>query len=334
MALLFLGDFFYSYSTMAEDILEISKFIRRNNFQVVLNLEGPITHSNYKIKKRGEHLRQSDCALEVLNALNVVGVSLANNHIMDFGEAGLVETINVLQQNNIQYSGAGLSTEEASRPLIIEDEGFLYKVYCMTDSYEESVIAKKNRCGCAPIEIKKFEKNDNEVAVAFLHTGFEYNTLPMPRNIREAKKLIDSGADVVIGSHPHLIQPKLDYKGCPVYFSIGNFYFSEFREEFNSKRIKNKDGGFCNIGYGILLGKNVACFKFEYLSKGQNTVIEETCCVPDINKSKVNLQYLKKCYLNRNNHNPILLGFKIHDDVAIKALDFLYWLYGLWNRSR
>lgn len=335
MALLFLGDFYYGYSEIKEDILKMSKIFRKNDIRVILNLEGPITQADTPINKRGEHLRQSDLTIEVLKLLNVVGVSLANNHIMDFGESGLRDTIEILNRNGIQFSGAGLSLNDANRPMIIHDQDKEYCIYCMTDSYEEAVMATEKDCGCAPIIIRDIDpnyKSNNNTVISFLHTGFEYNTLPMPRNINKAKQLIDCGFDYVIGSHPHLVQPKMKYKNGNIYFSIGNFYFSEFRSEFEEKLIKNKNPGFCNLGYGIFVDEKVESIRVTYCLETNVTHVCMDNTIDEVEIHNNKLMYIIQCWINRNNHNPILLGNDVIDNLLLAVLNFLYFVYGLLRR--
>lgn len=337
MAILFLGDFYYGYDDIYDDICEISNFIRENGYSVILNLEGPITEAKDKILKRGEHLRQSKRTVEVLKMLNVVGVSLANNHMMDFGEQGLRDTIEVLDSCGIQHSGAGLTIEEARIPIRYIEQGKQYTIYCMTDSYEEAVIATKTHAGCAPIEAERISINSHNLcgtSVAFLHTGFEYNTLPMPRNIEEARQLMGQGVEYVICSHPHLVQPKMILGKGVAYFSLGNFYFSEFRKEFDEKRIRKKKNGFCNTGYGILIGDTKESIAFLYSRNDNKTILRKENSITELKlKTGKNLPYVVQCWKNRNNHNPILLGNKDIDQFLLRMLDFLYWIYGLVRRG-
>lgn len=334
MSILFLGDFYYGYDDIHEDIYKISKYIRENRYSVILNLEGPITNSNNEIKKRGEHLRQSRVSIEVLKMLNVVGVSLANNHIMDFGAQGLKDTIDILDHYGIQHSGAGKTIEEASLPIIYFDQGKKYTIYCMTDSYEEAVIATDIQAGCAPIKNISSVSHDSEsISAAFLHTGFEYNILPMPRNIKEAKQLIENGFKYVICSHPHLVQPKMNYEDGTAYFSLGNFYFSEFRNEFDEKTIRKKEKGFCNIGYGVLTEGSKESIGFSYCSKKQETIILSDNSIAELRLNTMIIpSYVIQCWKNRNNHNPILMGIQSIDYMLLKMLDLLYWGYGLIRR--
>lgn len=88
--LLFLGDLFYDYDFISEDIENLSNWIKQNDFQTVINLEGVVPGDAKPVKKRGPNLASNGIVIEVLRKLNTVGVCLANNHAMDFGWEGLL----------------------------------------------------------------------------------------------------------------------------------------------------------------------------------------------------------------------------------------------------
>lgn len=165
-------------------------------------------------------------------------VSLANNHVWDLGEEGLRNTIKVLKEKGIKYCGAGLNIEEASQPAIIEKDGLKIAIlaYCMYGNkylgYVE--LAGENKAGINPLDIEKViidiksakQKYDNVIIMP--HWGQEYQYEPMPECVVMAKQMIDAGADAVLGSHTHQIQPLISYKGKPICFSMGNFLFPDF----------------------------------------------------------------------------------------------------------
>lgn len=165
-------------------------------------------------------------------------VSLANNHVWDLGEEGLRNTIKILQDNGIKYFGAGLDGEEASRPAVIEKDGLKVAVlaYCMYGNkylgYVE--LAGPGKAGVNPLDmdkvvrdIKNAKRNYDKVLV-MPHWGREYRYAPLPECVSMARQMISAGADAVLGSHTHQIQPFLKYKGKPVCFSMGNFLFPDF----------------------------------------------------------------------------------------------------------
>lgn len=155
MALLVLGDFLYEYKKIQEDIEKISEWIQKNKFHVILNLEGPITNDkSHKIEKRGPNLKQEDIVIEVLKRLQVVGVCLSNNHIMDYGETGLEDTIRLLDSNSIAYAGAGQNIEEACKPMQITENGKKINIFNYGWNAEETIYAKPMRGG-AHLDKKK-----------------------------------------------------------------------------------------------------------------------------------------------------------------------------------
>lgn len=335
MSVLFLGDLFYDYDSIAEDIEEIAKYITKNNQFTILNLEGSLTKSAFNpIKKRGEHLIQNDVVIDILKLLNVRGVSICNNHIYDYGEIGVQDTINSLKRNNIGYCGFNFKGHSKIIPIVVDDGNIRYEIYAATDPYEESVCTKKNQSGCIRISdlLKLQVKNkDNTCRIAFLHTGFEYNTLPSPRTIKDAHRLIDNGFDYIICSHPHLIQPYEVYKDRLIMYSLGNFYFSSFRQEFQEKKIANKEKGFCNRGLGISInGKEYHIVSIEYDEQRNKSYMNLEYQAENLN-SYDSKEYKYNYWKNRNNHNPILTGNQF-DTVKMLGLNVLYAVYGIYRK--
>ena len=165
-------------------------------------------------------------------------VSLANNHVFDLGIEGLKNTINLLKSNGIAYCGAGMNIEEASKPAILHHNGKSVAIlaYCMYGNkylgYVE--LATDNKPGVNPLECSKViedirrYKNLYDYVVIMPHWGQEYTYYPMPECIQMAYAMIDAGADLVVGSHTHCVQPVLKYKKKTICFSLGNFMFPDF----------------------------------------------------------------------------------------------------------
>lgn len=335
MSLVVLGDFFYGYDGIQPDLCRIAELCRRKQWKVMLNLEGSIIDApQKKIKKRGEHLAQSSSTLQTLEELGVVGVSIANNHIFDFFEEGLQATRMSLKRVGIEACGAGKDLEEAAKPMTICDGEYTYEVYAATDSFEEAICADATHAGCYPIRQlleADIPTEAGKCRIAFLHTGFEYNTLPSLRTIRECRMLIDKGFDYVICSHPHLMQPYEIYRGRPIFYSIGNFYFSQFREEFEHKRIVDKQPGYCNLGLGVVLsGLQYTCLGVGYDTSGGTSYLEENTRLEELPDSSLDV-YKKNYRKHRNNHNPHLMG-DWRDAVKMQVLYALYAAYRLVRR--
>ena len=180
--LLFLGDLFYDYNFIAEDIERLSCWIKENNFLSIVNLEGGIVQNqSFPISKRGPNLASSLTVITVFKKLNIGLVCLANNHIMDFGKEGLQDTISLLKENNIPYIGAGFSLSEALTPAILDIGDQQVAFLNFGWDLEETVYATDKSAGCAPRDeeiiqkqIQKVKKDCSKVCVC-MHWGFEYN---------------------------------------------------------------------------------------------------------------------------------------------------------------
>lgn len=318
--ILFLGDLFFDYDNIPIDIEEISNYIKRNNYKCILNLEGTLFQSKHKIKKRGPNLCQSTKIIEVLKKLNVIGVTLANNHIYDYGEEGLLKTIEILRKNNIKYCGAGKNISESLKPMeIIYDEKKIV-IYNFGWRIEETVNAQKKKSGSAPRKEKKIlntikEKSENEIIIPIFHWGFEYNIYPLPIDICLAHKLIEQkNVDMIIGHHSHCIQSFELYKETPIYYSLGNFYFSSRRDSFSNieypEGIKDKS----DYGLGVVYdldNKNVEKEILLFYDGKETKILEDSkqkenllIDITDMNKnSKEYIGIIKKTGKNKN---PVL----------------------------
>ncbi len=165
-------------------------------------------------------------------------LSLANNHIWDLGESGLRNTIELLDEYGIKHCGAGVNAEEASKPAVIEKDGLrtAFLAYCMYGNKDLGYVelAGETKAGVNPLVIGKvvedirLAKRQYEKVIVMPHWGREYLFEPTHECIVMAKKMINAGADAVLGSHPHQIQPLVNYKGKPICFSMGNFLFPDF----------------------------------------------------------------------------------------------------------
>lgn len=255
--ILFLGDLFYDYKNIVDDFKSIEDYINKNDLKCILNLEGPITSNSEKNrKKRGPCLKQNISVIEILKKLNVIGVTLSNNHMCDFNEKGIKDTIKILDDNNIKHTGCGQNLQEALKPMVFNfNSDKKVSIYSYGWKLEETCYAKNNKAGCAPLIENVILNNDYEkknINICMFHWGFEYNKYPLPKDIKLAHKVIDNGIDLIIGHHPHNIQPYEDYNNKKIFYSLGNFYFSSRNVVFNKINIDDKIRNFCNHGAGVI----------------------------------------------------------------------------------
>lgn len=196
----------------------------------IVNLEAPIVETEIcPIEKCGPNLR---CSSNVISSLKYAGfdmVTLANNHICDFGEMGLRDTIRVCRENNVDFVGAGINLAEAATTFYKKIKG---KILAVINCCEhEFSIAKDTIGGCNPLNpvqqyyaIREAKKKSDYVLV-IIHGGHEHFQLPSPRMKETYRFFVDAGADAVINHHQHCYSGYEVYKGKPIFYGIGNFCF-------------------------------------------------------------------------------------------------------------
>ena len=164
-------------------------------------------------------------------------VSLANNHVWDLGEEGLKNTIDIINKANIKYLGAGMDGDAASKPVVLNKDGIRVAIfaYCLGPRYLGYVeFAGKDKAGTNPFDLEKVKeeiknaRKKYEYVIVMPHWGLEYHMEPRQECISFAKQMIRAGADAVLGSHPHVVQPCVKYKRGYICFSMGNFLFPDF----------------------------------------------------------------------------------------------------------
>lgn len=194
----------------------------------MVNLESCISTRGTKLEKEF-NFRMNPKYLPVLKYGGVDIVSIANNHIVDYGLQGIKDTFYYLDSIGVKYVGAGLNLDEARKPAIFTIRGV--KIGFL--AYSFAFAASKNSWGTAPIDttiikedlrnLKEVEKADF-IAVNF-HWGKERSNYANQDQQRIARFAIDNGANVVIGHHPHVLQGIEQYKNGFIAYSLGNFIF-------------------------------------------------------------------------------------------------------------
>ena len=219
--------------------------IFNQNDVVFGNLEEPITASTKGlagIDEGGKYVLKNDP--EAIEGIKYAGfnlLSLANNHILDYYEQGLFDTMKILDENGIAYAGAGRNLEEARKPAVLEKKGLKIGMLAYTDMAEVlykgnpplRFLAGEDSSGVAPTkkdyimeDIAKY-KDIFDILIVSLHWGVEYSYEPTENQIGLAHEIIDSGADMIIGHHTHRCQGVEIYKGKPIFYSLGNFLFDQ-----------------------------------------------------------------------------------------------------------
>ena len=211
----------------------------RESDVVFANLETPLSGRGqpYSGKDANLTFRSDPSVVSGLKQAGINLVSLANNHITDYGEQGLLDTFEVLDALGIKHVGAGRNLNEAVKPVVFEREGTSVAFLGFNAYLPFCRVASKRSAGVAPFELGlmretiKQAKSIADVVVVSVHWGIDYEECPIPLQKNTALKLIDFGASCILGHHPHVVQGIESYKNGLIVFSLGNFLFDEPFEE-------------------------------------------------------------------------------------------------------
>lgn len=242
------GDFLFS---CADEFLKSADV-------VIANLEGSITNNlSQSVGTTGSDIGHftftfptSTAAL--LNRHNIKIVNLGNNHILNFGKEGLAETRRYLEDAGIEFFGDPINPAHAVLTTSIQNVplAFIsYNEFWYPEAGKNSVLENIRKA-----------KEEGRVAIVYAHWGNEY--VPPPARVRAlAHEFIDAGANIVIGSHPHVVQESEIYNGAYIYYSLGNFIFDQYfseevRDGLALKLIISSDGQIAIEEFPVRLEKD------------------------------------------------------------------------------
>lgn len=207
---------------------KISPMLSENDLNVV-NLEGPIT-SNKSVSagtapgSSNNYFFTFDPSwAETLFKNNIKLVSLGNNHILNFGREGLVETKNYLDKAKVDYFGAPDSARS-----ITENVGGINITFINYNEFNDLLPEREQK---STIEKIQKAKQYSDIIIVYCHWGVEYSLTATDGQKNLAHQFVDAGADLIIGSHPHVIEPMEIYNGKRIYYSLGNFIFDQYFSE-------------------------------------------------------------------------------------------------------
>lgn len=208
---------------------DVSKLLNSADIAVV-NLESPFAE-NPPYPREGFVFRARPENIIGMKFAGVDLVNLANNHFGNAGIEGMKYTFKILNDNDINYIGAGQNEDEAYQAKIIEIKN--KKIGFLAQTYNAGYAASVSKPGVAVYDLKKLKEaiTSLEHKVDFLivqfHGGQEYTHQPNSQQVLFAHTAIDAGADLVIGHHPHWIQDIEKYKGKYIFYSLGNLIFDQ-----------------------------------------------------------------------------------------------------------
>ena len=204
------------------------------NFDIVFaNLEGPASdkgddnHNLYSF-------RMDPSVIPALRGAGIDILSVASNHVGDWGRDAYIDTLARLQENEIAYAGGGKNIEEATQPTIIEKNGMKIGYLAFSDVGPSSMEAGENIAGVLLANNPNFDniirnaKKQVDYLIVSFHFGEEYQGKHNQRQETLAHKAIDDGAKIVIGHHPHVIEDTEVYNNGYIAYSLGNFIFDQY----------------------------------------------------------------------------------------------------------
>jgi len=220
------NDFSFPFLKVAEELKKADL--------VFGNLEGPISSGG---KNQGSQYSFRADPL-VAGGLVYAGynvLSVANNHMLDYGLVALKDTLNILKENNIMPVGAGENSAVANELYVKEINNNKIGFLAYTNLYPKSFEAGKSSAGISSFNLTKVSEkirqakasSTADIILVSMHWGEEYAVVPNSAQEKLARQLVDAGADVVVGHHPHVVQNMEEYKNGLIFYSLGNFIFDQ-----------------------------------------------------------------------------------------------------------
>jgi hypothetical protein len=216
----------------------------------IANQEFPFSDRGAPAADKQFTFRLPPARLTVLEQMGVDLVTLANNHTLDYGQDALLDTCALLDGAGIVRIGAGADISEAARAKILEVKGKRIGFLAASRVYPDgSWAASDTRPGVMSaydpamlLEAIRTLRPACDYLVVYVHWGIERNTSPEAYQTETGRQYIDAGADLVVGSHPHVLQGIEYYKGKPILYSLGNFVFGSSIPETMLVRVELGEG--------------------------------------------------------------------------------------------
>jgi poly-gamma-glutamate synthesis protein (capsule biosynthesis protein) len=240
-------------------------YFKRSDLNLV-NLEGAVSSRDVKAAK-SYNFRFDPNTVPPLKAAGIHAVLLANNHAFDYGETAFLDTLEYLEKSGIAALGAGRDITAAASPFVFTAERLKIRVFGIASFPRElsgfdgaNVAASETKAGMlfstrgGTERLKtNFVKKDNVLNVLLFHGGYEWTWKPDANTRSLYTELAQSGADLIIGSHPHTVQGFEWVEGKPVFWSLGNYIFAGMNE-ING----GEEGLLIRLGYA---GKTLVYFE-------------------------------------------------------------------------
>ncbi len=203
-----------------------------NSDFAICNFEGPeISIESQKYPKSGPHIGQETGSIRLLKDVGFNVFSLANNHIMDFGESAIKKTLDTIKLNKCYQVGVGDNYLNSYEPLILRKNGISIAIFAAGENEFGCNFEEGNKYGFGWLFSEALERQiiSYKIKCDFLvlnaHAGVENIEFPLVEWQRRYRLLCDLGIDVIVGHHPHVPQGIETYKNSTIFYSLGNFHF-------------------------------------------------------------------------------------------------------------
>jgi len=283
LRLLCIGDVALGNDNLSEwDPLPPGELTPGKDEKILFNWELPIgTTVNSIPRSSGPRLLAHPSSPRVIKRWSPGIATLATNHILDAGEEGLVATIGSLNQAGFMTVGAGRTLEEIARPLFWEtSQGRLAIVnWVFPETHPDWMYAPGANCWPgterAANLIQELRSQADWVMVV-AHWSDEFFPYPRPEDRVVARQLSEMGVDLVIGHHPHVVRGMEIIGSCPVFYSVGNFYFSDFADgnggTIGAPAPRNRQG--LGVRISFKQGQRPKYKALSFLQKGSQVIVD------------------------------------------------------------
>ncbi len=207
---------------------DIATLAKETDF-AICNLECPATGQTQPIAKAGPNLKASPGILSTLTEAGIQAVSLANNHILDYGEEGVLETLHYAEACGMKHFGGGRNSAEAATPLVVDVRG--RKIAFISFAEHEFNLATESTPGANWFDPYKSlstiarQKATCDYVVVLYHGGIEHYKYPSPLLQKKCRAMVEAGADAVFCQHSHCIGTIETHEGKPIVYGQGNTIF-------------------------------------------------------------------------------------------------------------
>jgi len=287
----------------------------------ITNLECALTETNNPIEKTGPCIKAPLKSIEALKFGGINLVTLANNHIMDYGSEGLKSTLKVCKKSEIATVGAGENLIQARKPFITTINSL--KIGVLNFAENEFCTTSGEEHGANPLnpvanyyDIKAIKKQVDYLFV-IVHGGREHYQLPTPRVRENLRFFADAGADAVVSHHTHCYSGYEFHNKKPIFYGLGNFVF-DYKKKYQK--------GTWTEGYGVQFNLNNGTLEFEIIPYYQGRKNKSTLVLmknKELNSFNIKLEELNKIISNDTLFNQAWNDYLITQKDSYKALLFI-----------